>query len=33
MGIERRVEAKYDKRKGTPYIKLTNVDLDPLGAK
>jgi len=33
MGVERRVEVKYDKRKGTPYIKLTNVDLKLLGVK
>jgi len=32
-GVERRVEVKYDKRKGTPYIKLTNVDLELLGLK
>jgi len=27
-GVERRIEVKYDKRKGTPYIYLTNVDLE-----
>jgi len=32
MGIDRRVEVKYD-RKGTPYIRLTNVDLRQLGIK
>jgi len=30
MGVERRVEVKYDK-KGTPYIRLTSVDIKPLG--
>jgi len=32
MGIERRIEVKFDKD-GTPYIILTNVDLELLGAK
>jgi len=32
MGVERKVEVRYD-RKGTPYIKLTNVDLELLGLK
>jgi len=31
IGVERKVEVKYDKRYGTPYIKLTNVDLELLG--
>jgi len=30
MGVERRVEVRYG-RDGTPYIKLTNVDLRLLG--
>jgi len=32
MGVERKVEVKYDKD-GTPYIYLTNIDLELLGLK
>jgi len=33
MGVDRRVEVRYDKRKDAPYIYLTNVDLELLGVK
>ena len=33
MGVERRVEVKYDKRYNAPYIKLTNIDLELLGLR
>jgi len=33
MGVDRRVEVKYDKRYNAPYIRLTNVDLELLGLK
>ena len=33
IGVERRVEAKYDKRHDTPYLKLTNEDLRQLNLK
>jgi len=32
MGIERRVEVRYDK-KGTPYVRLANVDLELLNLR
>jgi len=32
MGVDRRVETKYDK-KGVPYIQLTNIDLELLGLR
>jgi len=32
MGVDRRVEVKYDKRYNAPYINLTNVDLELLGS-
>jgi len=33
MGIDRRVEVKYGKRKSIPYIQLTNIDLELLGIR
>jgi len=33
MGIERRIEVRYDKRNDAPYIQLTNIDLELLGLK